>query len=548
MSGRIIGFAAARILVFIMTENEALKKTEQISSKVMQLSVAALLLNMRFFARAVNRLPYFRSGKGYTCDGRRLTYEPELVLQRYKKSDRLPVHDYLHMLLHCVFRHWKVGETVNERAWNTSCDIAVEAVIARIAPSFTDKENAAERAKIFHEMELKYKPLTAEKIYSYFVRNGTSDDLLNTYSSLFGVDDHTVWYKNRHREYEPEEKVDTFNIGYPDDEHKRQNDDDNDRLGEQGELSAEGKSDSNDGSDSSNGSEESEDKNSDRTESDENGKGQSGDDSDQDPTLEDWLQQSMAEQTQKLESMWREISEQIESDLNSFSKNKGDESKYLTSIIKDINRDRYDYSAFLRRFSVSGEIMKSDIDSFDINFYSYGLGLYGHVALIEPLEHKETRLVRDFVIAIDTSGSVSGAVVKGFINKTYSILKSEESFFKKVNIYIIQCDTEVRDAVKLTDSAEFEKYIENFEVKGLGGTDFRPVFEQVDELIQKGEFNSLKGLIYFTDGFGTFPDHKPGYETAFAFLRNDYESNEPPDIPPWAIKLILEEDDILNDQ
>lgn len=535
--------------VGIMTENEALKKTEQISSKVMQLSVAALLLNMRFFARAVNRLPYFRSGKGYTCDGRRLTYEPELVLKRYKQSERLPVHDYLHMLLHCVFRHWKVGETVNDKAWNAACDIAAEAVIVRCAPTFADKADDAEKSRIIHEMELKFKPLTAEKLYSYFVKNGISEAQLDTYSALFSVDDHTVWYKNRHREYEPEEKVETFNIGYPDDEHTREKDDSSDRLGEQGELTADGKSEQDGQSEPAAGNDEKEDAPSDDTEPAQDPQGQgSSDTSDEDPSLEDWLRQSMDEQTQRLESMWREISEQIESDLNNFSKNKGDESKYLTNIIKDINRDRYDYSAFLRRFSVSGEIMKSDIDSFDVNFYSYGLGLYGNVALIEPLEHKEVRLVRDFVIAIDTSGSVSGAVVKGFINKTYSILKSEESFFKKVNVYIIQCDTEVRDAVKLTDSAEFEKYISDFEVKGLGGTDFRPVFEQVDSLIEKGEFKDLKGLIYFTDGFGTFPDHKPPYETAFAFLRSDYESNEPPDIPPWAIKLILEEDDILDDR
>ena len=51
----------------------------------------------------------------------------------------------------------------------------------------------------------------------------------------------------------------------------------------------------------------------------------------------------------------------------------------------------------------------------------------------------------------------------------------------------------------------------------------------------------LRGLIYFTDGYGTFPVKKPPYETAFVFLKEDYRDV---DVPPWAIKLILEEEDL----
>ena len=52
-------------------------------------------------------------------------------------------------------------------------------------------------------------------------------------------------------------------------------------------------------------------------------------------------------------------------------------------------------------------------------------------------------------------------------------------------------------------------------------------------------------MIYFTDGYGTFPERKPQYETAFAFLRSDYEEYGSPEVPPWAIKLVLEDDDIM---
>ena len=79
------------------------------------------------------------------------------------------------------------------------------------------------------------------------------------------------------------------------------------------------------------------------------------------------------------------------------------------------------------------------------------------------------------------------------------------------------------------------------QIKGLGGTDFRPVFKKVDELIKNKEFRNLKGLIYFTDGYGIFPERKPDYDTAFVFVKDDYEI---PEVPPWAIKLVLEQKDI----
>ena len=76
---------------------------------------------------------------------------------------------------------------------------------------------------------------------------------------------------------------------------------------------------------------------------------------------------------------------------------------------------------------------------------------------------------------------------------------------------------------------------------GLGGTDFRPVFRYVDELREKNEFENLRGLIYLTDGFGTFPKKKPDYETAFVFVDDGINSY---DVPPWAIRLVLQPEEL----
>ena len=185
--------------------------------------------------------------------------------------------------------------------------------------------------------------------------------------------------------------------------------------------------------------------------------------------------------------------------------------------------------------------MSVDPDSFDYVFYSYGLQLFGNMPLIEPQEWKESQKIEEFVIAIDTSMSCSGELVKKFLEETFSVLSENESFFRKVNIRIIQCDDQIRVDKKVTNKEELAAYMEHLELQGEGGTDFRPVFSYVQELMEQHAFQRLKGLIYFTDGQGIYPSKKTPYETAFVFLKEDYEDV---DVPSWAIKLILEEEDL----
>lgn len=145
------------------------------------------------------------------------------------------------------------------------------------------------------------------------------------------------------------------------------------------------------------------------------------------------------------------------------------------------------------------------------------------------------------MIAIDTSGSTSGELVQTFVQKTYNVLKSTESFFTKINLHIIQCDAAIQEDTKITTQKEFDDYLKSMKLRGLGGTDFRPVFSYVNSLVDCDEFKNLKGLIYFTDGYGEFPANKPPYDTAFVFI--DDESNNY-NVPSWAIKLVLRKEEI----
>ena len=157
--------------------------------------------------------------------------------------------------------------------------------------------------------------------------------------------------------------------------------------------------------------------------------------------------------------------------------------------------------------------------------------------LIEPLETKEMKKIEDFVIVLDTSMSCNGSLIRRFLEETYSVLSESESFFRKIQVHIIQCDEKIQDDQVIHNEKEMEAYLSDFTIKGGGNTDFRPAFSYVNRLAEEGQFDCLCGLLYFTDGYGTFPAKMPPYDTAFIFMKDDYRDV---DVPPWAIKLILD--------
>lgn len=254
-----------------------------------------------------------------------------------------------------------------------------------------------------------------------------------------------------------------------------------------------------------------------------------------------WPEDDDQNKKNEVENQWKEQSERMETDMETFSKESSSESGNLLKQLRVENKERHDYRQFLRKFSVLREEMRIDEDSFDYGFYSYGLRLYGNMPLIEPQEWKEEQRIEEFVIVIDTSMSCSGELVKRFLEETYAVLGENNSFFRKVNIHIIQCDETVKEDRKIICGEDLKAYMEDLTLKGGGGTDFRPAFAYVNELIEKRELSRLKGLIYFTDGQGIYPAVKPPYQTAFVFVKEDYEDVR---VPVWAMKLILGEDEI----
>lgn len=235
---------------------------------------------------------------------------------------------------------------------------------------------------------------------------------------------------------------------------------------------------------------------------------------------------------------WEKIGRRMEQELSL----RGSESASGTeAITKQIHqgKSRRSYREFLRKFTVLKEELHTSDDEFDLSYYTYGLRLYKNLPLIEPLESREVTKISEFVIVIDTSYSTSGALVTRFLEETFQIIRERDSFFRESQIRIIQCDNAVHADMVLKNEQDIRLLLDDFHLIGGGGTDFRPAFSYINDLVEKGAFQNLRGVLYFTDGKGIYPAKRPPYETAFLFLGEEDTAQ----VPPWAMKLILHEED-----
>ncbi len=469
---------------------EKKEKMNQLARDVLILSRNTLLVNLRFMDMALSQFEYIPIDENtLLTDGRHIFYNSRHVLKKYKEEKESSVRDYLHMVMHCVFRHMYMNPSLNRVYWDFACDIAVENVISELGIKAVTTKFEAQKQQYIDLVKKSVKHLTAEKIYHFLRENVPNEEGVEKLRQIFLADDHEIWYMTI-QEIEAH-----LHVSFVEDPQQ----------GPNGEDDQQG-----DGDDGSGGKTD--------------------------------LQQVQGSAFRmEVAQIWKDIGERMQVDLETFGKQRGLLPGGLTQNLQAVNREKYDYTSFLKKFAVMGEVMKVNNDEFDYVYYTYGLKLYEKVPLIEPLEYKEVKRIKEFVIAIDTSGSTSGELVQRFVQKTYNILKTTESFFTKINLHIIQCDANIQEAVKITTQEEFDHYIKTMKIHGLGGTDFRPVFRYVEELRKAKEFTNLKGLIYFTDGYGEFPERKPEYETAFVYVNDEYNN---PDVPAWAIKLILEKEDI----
>ena len=258
-----------------------------------------------------------------------------------------------------------------------------------------------------------------------------------------------------------------------------------------------------------------------------------------DPGFDDHtLWQRTAEQVsggRRTKEKWERILTYTSQNKTGTRSRAGTQTRNRQEEMDEIYRSKYDYRKFLKQFCRLREEVELDTESFDYIFYHFGMEHYGNLPLIEPLEYKEVNRLEELVIAIDTSGSCSKETVQRFLGETYSILSEKENFFRRMKVYIVQCDCFIQKVDVIHSEEEWKEYSRAVTIQGRGGTDFRPVFELIHQEKERRELKSLRALIYFTDGDGIYPRQKPDYETAFVFLNRTDKMKL---VPAWAKCLI----------
>lgn len=525
-----------------MAERDLAQARDQLAQEILGLTRDSLLVALRFLGVALCQLEFAPAwglemapdgGAAIATDGRWLYYSPIPLLSRYKASREWLNHDYLHLVLHCLFYHPFVEPGRDAVRWSLACDIAVENVIQELDLRQTANAAASRQLPVLQRLQHELKRLTADRVYRYLLGQAYTEEQLAELGQLFYHDDHTVWFR------QPEDE------SISDESGEDETDQEQAGRGPRGTAETEPQA-APAGADAEPPPPEPAPESGPPAGDAEPAPPQAAPAGAGPQSPPETAPHSSAEPQQlsappATSAIWRDISERVQVDLETLSRQWAERSVAFTANIQTANRERYDYRSFLERFMVLGETMQVSDDEFDYVYYTYGLRLYRRMPLIEPLEYQDVRKIRDFVIAIDTSGSCSGELVQAFMRKTCSILRQSENFFQKFNVHILQCDAQIRSVARITDLAEFEQYIENIRLQGFGLTDFRPVFRYVDQMIEQKAFTNLKGLLYFTDGYGIFPEHKPVYETAFVFLD---PADGTPDVPPWAIRLVLMPEDL----
>ena len=202
------------------------------------------------------------------------------------------------------------------------------------------------------------------------------------------------------------------------------------------------------------------------------------------------------------------------------------------------------YKEFLRQFCSLRERQEVDPNSISNIWYQVGMDLTGNAPFIEPEELREDAPALDLAVALDTSGSCCGEVMKGFLEELLAILRDAGG--PKVELTLIQCDAEIQKVQTITREDTPEGILDSFDIYGCGGTDFCPVFDYIEEQHQDAEGKRFRGLLYLSDGCGDFPDKAPDYPVAFLFPRE-----EDPwcmgwgGIPEWVTQVYITDDNRL---
>lgn len=185
-----------------------------------------------------------------------------------------------------------------------------------------------------------------------------------------------------------------------------------------------------------------------------------------------------------------------------------------------------DYKKVLSEFLQKATKEIENPNTIDPMWYHYGLDYLDGVPLIEAMEEHEIPADGTLLIAIDTSGSCEGELCQRFLGELNQMMEDLNAMNSLNRIVLYQCDYVIHEELVMESAEDWKDMVDNFQLKGGGGTDFCPVFKEGEK------YDDVVGLLYLSDGMGEFPEEASDYPTLFLITEDEFGYSGT--LPDWV--------------
>lgn len=177
---------------------------ESICQDILSSARNQLYLNMRFMDCALSAL-FFQGDMGVHpvgTDGTVLYYQPEELMEQFRRSQEKVNRIYLHSLLHCIFLHCfpekdeEGNPAVDVQYWNLACDITVENIIDGLYLKCVHQPASMVKRQALKLILEEGKVMTAQRIYRRLQTLHLPENKMQELRREFTQDDHGKWYEN----------------------------------------------------------------------------------------------------------------------------------------------------------------------------------------------------------------------------------------------------------------------------------------------------------------------------------------------------------------
>lgn len=172
------------------------EELRSIGERILSETRTELYLAMHFLGPALGSLSPVMDLSTTTVgtDAAFIRFNPKCLMTKYIEHPYWLKRCYLHMLLHCLFRHMFAGKAYDDpELWNLCCDIAAESVIDSMDVPVIQRPVSEKRNAWYEELRTGAGVLSAQRLYRYLSEGERDYRKEAAMEAEFEMDDHSFW-------------------------------------------------------------------------------------------------------------------------------------------------------------------------------------------------------------------------------------------------------------------------------------------------------------------------------------------------------------------